>query len=286
VRVLAVHDGRAGVAAQVLGLAQAMARGRDVEVVEATSMPSDVPDIAIGCGSKSRSILRALRKKGAFTVYVQDPRRRYSVYDVVVAPTHDGVERPNSIAMIGSPTRWTPGVLSEIAKGGDGFAAEKRAAFLIGGTSSRYEMDEACMEAHLGAAETLLEAGYGLMVTVSRRTPRDAAKSWRKLGAREDVWFYEGEGENPYGRFLATADVILVTEDSTNMLSEACGAGVPVYRLPMSGEPGKFARLYDDLEARCGVVRWPGELLELEAQKPLDETSRVAAEVWARFDAV
>ena len=277
----------------MVGLAEALKRLAmgpigAVEISETEEMPSEVPDVAIGCGSKSRKILRALRKRGAFTVYVQDPRRRYSVYDLVVAPEHDGVERHNAVSMIGSPTRFVPKVLRGIAEAPmaapEGFP-EKRAAFLIGGTSSRFAMDADAVEEHIAAAEALLAEGFGLMVTTSRRTPGAAARRWRELGARDDVWLYEGVGENPYGTFLATADVVLVTEDSTNMLSEACGAGVPVFRLSMnrksgSGEPGKFAQLYAALEDRCGVVVWPGAVPELGRREPLDETSRVARLVW------
>ena len=274
----------------MVGLAEALGRLGAVEIFETEEIPDAVPDVAIGCGSKSRKILRALRKQGVFTVYVQDPRRRHSVYDLVVAPEHDGVARPNVISMIGSPTRFVPEVLRGIAEAPmaapEGFP-DKRAAFLIGGTSSRFSMDADAVEDHIAAAETLLAEGFGLMVTTSRRTPGAAARRWRELGARDDVWLYDGQtgAENPYGTFLATADAILVTEDSTNMLSEACGAGVPVFRLPMnrksgSGEPGKFAQLYDALEERCGVVVWPGGVPELEKRVPLDETSRVARVVW------
>jgi len=74
-----------------------------------------------------------------------------------------------------------------------------------------------------------------------------------------------------------------VTEDSTNMLTEACVTGKPVYRLPMSGQAGKFQTLYDALERRCGVTPYEGQL-NGKAYPPLDETTRMAEVVWDCVD--
>ena len=277
-RVVALHDGRAGVRAQAEGLAGAVAARIGAELDVRTDAPDVAPTLAVGCGSKSRAILRSLRKRGTKTVYVQDPRRRYSVYDLVVAPEHDAVDRPNAVSMIGSPTRYPPAALDAVRAdplpAPDGFP-DKRAAMLIGGTSSRFEMDAEAQAMHLAAARRLLEAGFGLMVTTSRRTPGAARAAWAKLGERPDVWLHTGGAPNPYPTFLATADLLCVTEDSTNMLSEACGTGQPVFRLPMSGKPGKFAQLYDALAARCHVRRWDGDP-SAQGYAPLDETNRVA----------
>ena len=84
--------------------------------------------------------------------------------------------------------------------------------------------------------------------------------------------------------FLGGAEMILVTEDSTNMLTEACATGKPVFRLPMSGKAGKFQQLYDALETRCGVVRYDGQM-QGEDYAPLNETARVSKIIWERFGA-
>lgn len=41
----------------------------------------------------------------------------------------------------------------------------------------------------------------------------------------ESVWGYFGKGENPYYAFLEKSDIILVTEDSANMVTEAASVG-------------------------------------------------------------
>jgi len=95
--------------------------------------------------------------------------------------------------------------------------------------------------------------------------------------------FYTGRGPNPYFAYLHHADMIFVTEDSTNMLTEACTTGKPVFRLPMSGEPGKFAKLYERLEDRCRLRSAIGTDLTPQSYEPLQEAERAAKFVWERF---
>jgi len=101
------------------------------------------------------------------------------------------------------------------------------------------------------------------------------------LAARADdpgVWVYDGEGDNPYFAFLAAADAVLVTRDSTNMLTEAATAGKPVLTLPVAGHDGKFARLYRALQQRDYIRPFAGRLETWEVV-PLGETARAAREI-------
>ena len=96
-------------------------------------------------------------------------------------------------------------------------------------------------------------------------------------------WIWDGEGDNPYFAFLGAADVVLVTEDSTNLATDAAGTGRPVYVLPMPGRSAKMARFHADLAAR-GVTRpFEGEI-ETWTYEPLRETERAARELLRRYD--
>ena len=79
-------------------------------------------------------------------------------------------------------------------------------------------------DAHIKAAKSLLVQGYSLIVTTSRRTPRSALARWRALAQEHsNVWLYNPADTpnkaNPYLTFLEIADILLVTQDSTNMLT-------------------------------------------------------------------
>lgn len=305
---LVISDGRRGIENQALGLAEACATVRPLTLQHhhvqhgpaLAAMPPqaqlrlakfDLPrcDIAIGCGRQAIAALLHLKRTRpeVMTVYIQDPRIPSSNFDLVIAPEHDAISGPNVEVIIGSPNRVTDSLIKgETLRFAQGLEklTMPRVAFMIGGGSKTHSMDKNSHAAHLLAAKSLLTKGHSLLITTSRRTPEFAVLEWKQFASDNDnVWLHEGGGPNPYFAFLGGADHILVSEDSTNMLTEACATGKPVYRLPMAGQPGKFQTLYDALERRCRVVSFDGRLSGKD-YPPLKETARVAEKVWARFD--
>jgi len=313
-RILVVSDGRRGIENQALGLAEAVSRqvagDSTVAVHSLANRPSfaalppslqliikrdfGLPkaDLIIGCGRQAIAPLLSLRRTGqpAYTVYVQDPKVEPSRFDLVVAPDHDGLSGPFVESMIGAPNRITrdliiSGTLAHGARLGP--LPMPRAMIAIGGPSKTHTMSAETIQSHIDAAKDLIEQGYSLLVTTSRRTPDEAQVAWENFATEHgQVWLHtpHSEGENPYFAFLGGADIILVTEDSTNMLTEACTTGKTVYRLPMDGDPGKFRQLYDALEIRCGVTRWNGTP-DQRSYPALDETIRVAQRILERLAA-
>lgn len=310
--ILVVSDGRRGIENQALGLAEAVARqnATDCEITTHTILhrpsfaalpPSlqltvrrnfDLPaaDLVIGCGRQAVAPLIALRRSSrtTFTVYVQDPRTDPSRFDLIVAPDHDGLNGPSVETMVGSPNRITRdaligGTLAHAVQLGP--LPMPRAMIAIGGPSKTHMMSDTTIQSHLNAGKSLIQKGYSLLVTTSRRTPEPARKAWQSFAqGRDNIWLHtpDSEAHNPYFAFLGGADILLVTEESTNMLTEACATGKPVYRLAMDGKPGKFQTLYKALATRCHVQRWD-ENLEARPYMALDETNRVAQRIIARM---
>jgi len=308
-RCLVLSDGRRGIENQALGLAERCASFKPLSILThhisrghvVAAFPPKIQlhlgkyglpdcDIAIGCGRQAIAPLLYLKANHpkVMTVYVQDPRIDPSYFDLVIAPTHDELKGPNVVSMIGSPNRVTEakiiGETLNFAKSLSKLPA-RRVAMLIGGDSKTHKLDHKVHQLHLDAALKLKKAGCALLITVSRRTPKFARNAWNKFASEnQNVWLHAGKGPNPYFAFLGGAEMILVTEDSTNMLTEACATGKSVFRLPMSGKAGKFQILYDALETRSGVTRFAGQL-EGRDYPSLDETSRIAQIVWSRFEA-
>lgn len=250
------------------------------------------PDIMIGCGRQSIPALIALKRAdpNCFTIYIQHPRLSLLHFDLVIAPEHDGLSGPNIIPMIGAPHRVTQ---ERLEPARSDFAAElkplgpKRACLLIGGNSKTHILSKTVHNHHIKAATTLLEQGYGLMISLSRRSPDFVRQAYKELAQTSPkVWTYDGQGDNPYFTFLANANAVLVTEDSTNMLVEACVASVPVYRLPMQAHKSgktKFTQLYQRLETEYDVTLFNGHIETNFTPPPLLESASVAKEVLARF---
>jgi len=318
--IWAVSDGRAGMENQALGLAEAIARLTPAEIVvkrvmwRATSdrLPSALkspwmldpasdavepaagerwPDVWIGTGRATLPLSAAVKRRfGGRTLVVQtqDPRWRTDVYDLVVAPEHDGLTGPNVLSIVGSPHRVSQAALEVGAKPfADvlGPLPRPRVAVLIGGRSAAFDLPEE-HAATLGdrIAEAVRKAGGSAMVTFSRRTPDAARRVLReRLAALRGV-IWDGEGPNPYFAFLHAADHVLVTEDSANMAAEAASTGKPVHVLPMIAlkPAAKFERLHAALRAH-GATRPFDGTLETWTYPPLNETERAAREVLKRL---
>ncbi len=314
-RCLVISDGRRGIENQAMGLAEAAARLRSLRIathhishgktfaalpatmqfamrqtLKGYDLSGVTADIAIGCGRQAIAPLRALKRKyedAIFTVYVQDPGSGVGEFDLVVAPEHDKLSGPNVETMIGSPNRVTEeGILVDTLNFSQTLSEfpMPRAAMLIGGDSKAHRLSKTAHAKHIETAKDMLEKGFSLLITPSRRTPSFAIKEYQRLESDYDnVWFHEG-GDNPYFAFLGGADYIFVTEESTNMLTEACATGKPVFRLPMDGDAGKFEMLFKSLKTRCGVTHYDGDL-DKPDYAPLRETTRIAELFWAHYDA-
>ena len=309
--IWAVSDGRAGLANQVLGLAEAVARlsPRPIEIktVErrtlynmfgargakgvlrgaGEALSSPWPRLLIGCGRASISLSIAVKRasEGAtFTVQTQDPRTAAGNFDLVVPPMHDNLTGENVFPIVGSPNRLTPEQLKDAAQK---FAARyatlprPRVAALIGGDAKRLKLNDRAMRTIIGAFQKLEAEGAGLMITTSRRTGEENTEKLRTAlaGKRADIW--DGTGENPYLGMLALADYILVTEDSVNMATDAAATGKPVFTLKLSGHNPKYTHFHEELQKR-GIEREFGGTLENFAYAPLNETERAAREICRR----
>lgn len=287
-----VTDGRRGMENQALGLAEAVARLTPmrilpVQVPRTGDLPDAgpiAPDLWIGCGMaavRAAGVHRKAFPDAAF-VYVQDPKMAHHRFDLIIPPEHDRMRGANVFEITGSPNRITAERLADAERAFAGQIAalpSPRAAVLIGGDSRHHHVTPQIESELLARLAALRADGIGLLITTSRRTPEKLVQSLQSLfGEDEGTWLHTGDGPNPYFAFLASADWIFVTEDSTNMLTEAAATGTPVYRLMLEGKPGKFARLYSALEA-IGAVRPFLGRLDTWRYAPLHETERAARRV-------
>ncbi|WP_293907748.1 mitochondrial fission ELM1 family protein [Phenylobacterium sp.] len=312
-RIWAVSDGRAGIEAQALGLAEAVARRRPAHIaVKRIGWPAGLgrlpwplippgartgdpieapyPDIWIAAGRATLPLsTRMLAWSGGktFVVQTQHPHAPLDRFDLVVPPQHDGLTGLNVFPILGAPNRLSAETLAvALARFEPRIAAlpHPRVAVIVGGRSKAHRLPPGhARRLAEQIAQAVTASGGGVLVSYTRRTPALAREAMTRVLAGLPGIVWDGTGENPYFAFLAAADAILVTEDSTNLATDAAATGKPVFVLPMAGRSAKFARFHAEFERR-GLARPFVGNLTAAGQPPLAETDRAAGELLRRYD--
>lgn len=248
------------------------------------------PDVLICGGRKSVGLALWIKRMShgrVFTVCVMDPKVSRSKFDLIAVPTHDKLSGPNVIQTVGAPNSITPARLEAAKhKWSPVFAhlPAPRIAVLIGGSSRAHTMSQANMEKLSLQLRQMADAGYGLLVTASRRTGVANEKLLREALAGTSAYIWDGQGDNPYEGFLALADTIIVTSDSVSMLSEAATTGKPVYRFDLSGGSSRFDAfnvLMDLKGATRNLDHYNGGPLESWSYTPLNDAGEVGNRIRA-----
>lgn len=300
-------NGMAGFEAQCLGIAEVL--DLDPEIKRAAPRPPwrwlapwgpaapdpDIappwPDLLIASGRQAIPYARMIRNKSrrrTFVAILQNPRIAPEKFDFVWAPMHDLLDGANVLSTLTSPNRITAKKLAtEAARIAPQIAhlPRPRVAALIGGTNAVYTLDEAAMARLADQLAELAEThGAGLMVTASRRTGVAQERILRQRLAGLPALVWDGAGANPYLGFLGSADALVVTCDSANMVGEAAATGKPVHVVELPGGSPKFRRFLDGMVA-AGAARPFAGLLESWEYAPLNATERIAREIATRVAA-
>jgi mitochondrial fission protein ELM1 len=220
------------------------------------------PDLAIGAGRRTAPVARWLKRQNrdAFLVQMMWPGGCEGI-DLVAVPEHDRVsQEAGVIHTLGAPHRITAERLATAAQAFAPHVAHlprPRIGCLVGGSTRHVDFTPA-HAAELGQAACGLASRHGgsLMIATSRRTGAVCETALAEALSRVPhlLHAFSKGGHNPYIEYLASADAVVVTGDSTSMCTEACATGRPVflYRMP-GGTPEKQMRLHERL-ADLGYV--------------------------------
>jgi mitochondrial fission protein ELM1 len=310
-----ITDGKAGDLVQCQGVAEAL--GVDAEIrtvaprapwvwlmpwgpVDPREAPGRAggplagpwPDLAIASGRRTVASLRALKRASGgrtFTVFLKDPRTGRGAADLIWVPEHDGLRGPNVLATLTSPHRLSDARLAAAREEAGRLLpplAAPRVVVLLGGDSLAYRFTRQDEERLVSLLGQLPAEGASLMATASRRSPPGLARKVEDLVGRAGGFWWTGEGPNPYAAMLATADAVVATADSVNMVGEACATGRPVLVFePSERKPGSAAKIRRFLEGlrQHGAVREFQGHLESYAYVRLNSTPVIAAAITAAF---
>jgi uncharacterized protein len=300
-----LHDGKAGMRSQALGLAEATGCSfveKPLRVHPPWSilppqlwllpryaisggnslLAPPLPDFVIACGRNTAvPALTIRRASGGRTLLaqIQDPRVRRSEFDLIVVPEHDQLRGPRVMITRGAVHRVTAVRLETERRRFPSLAALPRpiVVVLIGGANKAYRLTlQRLAEIADALAALLSENGGSLLLTPSRRTGERGITLLRaRLGGFPGA-IWDGDGDNPYFAYLALADALLVTADSISMISEAAATGKPVHVLDLDGGDAKFKRFHATMRA-AGVTRPFTGRIESWSYPIRDDTARAGA---------
>ena len=300
-KALLLTQGMHGMISQVEGLAKALGLSFRHETIQLNKFWNFFPPkftpvidnilekkfvcdsrIIISCGRKSviPSILLKKRfKKEIFNIHIQDPKVNLNNFDSIICPEHDDLHGENVVKTKGAIHYLTN---DEIQRNINYLKPKqenkKIIAFILGGPNKYYSFSEKQMDQMFAKIKNMfISTKYKLIIIPSYRTPENILKLAFNYFNQDHLVVKERD-KKAYLSSLGLADTIIVTCDSTSMISEAAITGKPVYIAQMSHKRSihrfkKFYKLFMDL----GITRNLEDKIEHWTYNGLDEVNRAAS---------
>ena len=244
-------------------------------------------DLVISCGRKSviPSIFFKKKNKKVFTIHIQNPKVRFDNFDLIVVPEHDKLKGENIITSKGAIHYITR---SEIEKAKpyllNKIQNEKIVSLILGGPNKYYNFsNEELTNIFKEIKSSFISQGYKAIIIPSMRTPKRIID----LAINEfltDGFVVNSVDKQAYLSSLAIANNIVVTCDSTSMISEAATSGKPIFVAHMQPKRNnyRFKRFYK-LFRELGVIKNLGEKVENWTYNSFNEAERIAAIIISRL---
>ena len=244
--------------------------------------------VVISCGRKSVVPSIFLKKKFGnkiMNIHIQDPKVSLNNFDFVIAPEHDGLEGKNVIKTKGAIHYLTEKELEEnVNYLKPRIKKEKVIVFIAGGPNKYYDFnDEIIEEIFVKTKKNFINQGYQLIFIPSMRTPQRIIDKARNF-FDDDQIIIQDIDKKAYLSSLKLANHIIVTCDSTSMISEAAMSGRPIYVAQMPAIKKnirfkKFFELFKSLE----IIKNLGDGVEEWNYKKLNETDRISGYIEKQF---
>lgn len=233
-------------------------------------------DFVISAGSSLIPLnLWVARDSNAKSILLMKPGFPYSLcrFDLTIVPKHDSGWVPsNALRLI-----LTPNTISledmdlaaaKLAKSIKNVSKIKIALF-VGGPTRRYKVEYSAAEKLFSSVSRAAKKYGDYLVTTSRRTPEAIVKMGSERTSRDPACqLYVDASRDKRAEvapgMMRLAEILIITEDSISMISEAVSAGkkVIVMGVGSSGLPRKHRRFREILEQAAAVAYAAPEDLE------------------------
>ena len=303
-KALLLTEGLHGMISQTEGLAKALNFDYIHEKIELNSFWKLIPtsftpvkkfvfknqieqdfDVIISCGRKSiipSIFLKKNSKKKIINIHIQNPKISLKHFDFVVCPEHDNLEGPNVLRTKGAIHYLT---LEEINNSKDYLLNKLERdkdviTLILGGPNKYYNYsDENMINIFSIINRMLKEHNLQLVVIPSNRTPKKTIELSKEYFT-DNRTVIDVVDKSAYLSSLALSKYLVVTCDSTSMISEAALTGKPVYvaMIPALRNDKRFQR-FRSLFEKLNIIKILENKLETWNYEKLNEADRIALEI-------
>ena len=301
---LLLTEGMHGMISQVEGLAKALDLDFIHEKIELNSFwklfpPKVTPiqdfvfknkinsqfDVVISCGRKSVIPSIYLKKKfknKIMNIHIQQPKVSLNNFDFIIVPEHDGLVGSNVLNSKGAIHYLTNNELEQ----NEGYLKDKIdnqkkiVTLVIGGPTKHYNYDLKTIDEIFKKIENnFLNNNYQLIVIPSMRTPQHIIEKAKDFFDDNQI-IISGVDKKAYLSALKISDHIIVTCDSTSMISEAAITGKPIYvtQMPAVKNDQRFKSFFNLFES-LNIIKPLNNSVENWTYTKLNETNRIAEQL-------
>ena len=301
-KALLLTEGKHGMISQVEGLAKALDLDFIHEKIELNNFwklfpPKITPaqnfvfknkiykdfNVLISCGRKSvipSVYLKNKYKDKIINIHIQDPKVSLNNFDFIVVPEHDGLIGKNVLTSKGAIHYLT----NDELKQNESYLKsrvdnqKKIVTLIIGGPNKYYSYDDKIIDKIFVKIENnFIKKNYQAIIIPSMRTPKNIIQKAQNYFDKNQIVILDID-KNAYLSSLKLADHIVITCDSTSMISEAAITGKPIYvvQMPAIKNNQRFKDFFNLFES-LNIIKNLETSIESWDYKKLDETNRISS---------
>ena len=245
-------------------------------------------NIVISCGRKSiipSIYLKQKYRNKIMNIHIQNPKVSLDNFDFVVAPEHDDLEGKNVLKSKGAIHYLSNKELNEnenylkpkINK-------ERIISLILGGPNKYYNYNSKIIDkVFLKIKNNFINKNYQLIFIPSMRTPQNIIDKAKDFFDGNQI-IVTNVDKKAYLSSLKLANHIVVTCDSTSMISEAAMTGKPIYvaQMPSMRKNIRFKKFFE-LFKSLDIIRDLEDSVDEWNYEKLNETDKISSYIKQQF---
>jgi mitochondrial fission protein ELM1 len=242
-------------------------------------------DVVISCGRKSVIPSIYLKKKfknKIINIHIQEPKVFLDNFDFVVAPEHDGLKGNNVLTSKGAVHYLTNDELDQ----NENYlksrinSQKKIVTLILGGPTRYYDYNNQVIDGIFSKIEqNFIKNNYQVIIIPSMRTPQNIIEKAKNYFDKDQI-IIPNVDKKAYLSSLKISDHIIVTCDSTSMISEAAITGKPIYvaQMPAIKNNQRFKSFFNLFES-LNIIKELNNSIENWTYTKLNETNKIANQI-------